>query len=127
MSGGIYHYVDWMRERALEMHRVLKSTGSIYLHCDWHTSHDLKVMMDGVFGREKFRNERLLLFADPSPLQRRHGTEGAHHRKGQVCGVWDFSKEGTPVNDWWADVPKKGDTCPKYHRSTLATKNLPKC
>ena len=50
-------YVKWMRERVIEMHRVLKPTGSIYLHCDPTASHHLKVMMDEVFGKENFRNE----------------------------------------------------------------------
>jgi len=46
-----------MRERALDMHRVLKPTGSIYLHCDWHANAYLKVMMDGIFGAKNFQNE----------------------------------------------------------------------
>ena len=49
-EGGIQVYLAWMRERMLEMHRVLKPHGSIYLHCDWHASHYLKVMMDDIFG-----------------------------------------------------------------------------
>jgi DNA modification methylase len=38
------------------MYRLLKPTGSIYLHCDWHASHYLKVMMDDVFGMQNFLN-----------------------------------------------------------------------
>ncbi len=34
-AGGIVHYTNWMKERLKEMHRILKPTGSIYLHCDW--------------------------------------------------------------------------------------------
>ncbi len=56
-EGGINVYANWMRERVIEMHRILKPTGSIYLHCDWHASHYLKVMMDDVFGTNHFRNE----------------------------------------------------------------------
>lgn len=56
-QGGIYNYVDWMRERVIEMHRVLKPTGTFFLHCDWHASHYLKVMLDDIFGQERFRNE----------------------------------------------------------------------
>lgn len=56
-EGGINVYVDWMRERVRELHRVLKPTGSMYLHCDWHAGHYLKVMMDEVFGCNNFRNE----------------------------------------------------------------------
>ena len=50
-------FMCWMAVRMLEMHRVLKSTGSIYLHCDPTASHYLKAMMDAIFGRKNFRNE----------------------------------------------------------------------
>lgn len=58
-KGGINHYIDWMKPRLAEMHRVLKSTGSIYLHCDWHASHHLKVAMDhfSLFGQQNFLND----------------------------------------------------------------------
>ncbi len=50
-------YLTMMANRLLEMHRVLKPTGSIYLHCDPTASHYLKIVLDGVFGKENFRNE----------------------------------------------------------------------
>ncbi len=56
-EGGINVYIEWMKDRVMELHRVLKPTGSMYLHCDWHAGHYLKVMMDEVFGPNNFRNE----------------------------------------------------------------------
>src|SRR5690348_78487 len=57
-EGGMQHYVGWMRERVIEMRRVLKPNGSLYLHCDPHASHYLRVMLDDVFGgTSAFRNE----------------------------------------------------------------------
>ena len=50
-------YLIMMAVRMLEMRRVLKPTGSIYLHCDPTASHYLKLLMDAVFNRENFRNE----------------------------------------------------------------------
>ena len=50
-------FLCWMSVRVLEMHRVLKDTGSMYLHCDPTASHYLKAMMDAIFGRKNFRNE----------------------------------------------------------------------
>jgi site-specific DNA-methyltransferase (adenine-specific) len=50
-------YLVYMSYRLFEMRRVLKSTGSIYLHCDPTASHYIKVIMDGVFGHNNFRNE----------------------------------------------------------------------
>ncbi|MDR0684291.1 MAG: site-specific DNA-methyltransferase [Spirochaetaceae bacterium] len=50
-------YLVYMTIRLIEMHRILKSTGSIYLHCDPTASHYLKIVMDSIFGHENFRNE----------------------------------------------------------------------
>ena len=50
-------YLVMMTVRLVELHRVLKDTGSIYLHCDTTASHYLKVVMDTVFGKTNFRNE----------------------------------------------------------------------
>ncbi len=56
-EGGIGHYIGWMKDRMAQLHRVLKRDGSLYLHCDPHASHYLKVMLDEVFGPAMFRNE----------------------------------------------------------------------
>ena len=50
-------YIDFMRPRCVELARVLKKTGSFYYHCDWHASHYVKVMLDQIFGENKFINE----------------------------------------------------------------------
>lgn len=50
-------YLTMMAERMVELHRVLKPTGGIYLHCDPTASHYLKLLMDAVFGAPNFRNE----------------------------------------------------------------------
>jgi len=50
-------YLSMMAPRLLELHRVLKSTGTIYLHCDPSASHCLKLLMDVIFGIENMRNE----------------------------------------------------------------------
>ncbi|MCY3543185.1 MAG: DNA methyltransferase [Chloroflexi bacterium] len=54
---GMQSYLCMMAVRLLEMRRVLKDTGSIYLHCDPTASHYLKLLMDAVFGARNFRNE----------------------------------------------------------------------
>ena len=50
-------YLTMMAQRMAELHRVLKPTGSVYLHCDPTASHYLKLMMDAVFGNENYKNE----------------------------------------------------------------------
>lgn len=57
-SGGIDHYIVWLKERVIEMHRILKTTGSIFLHCDWNANAYIRVeILDKVFGHNNFRNE----------------------------------------------------------------------
>jgi len=50
-------YLAMMAVRLIELHRVLKPTGSLYLHCDPTASHYLKILLDGIFGAENFVNE----------------------------------------------------------------------
>jgi site-specific DNA-methyltransferase (adenine-specific) len=50
-------YITYMTQRIIEMHRILKSTGSFYLHCDTVASHYLKFVLDEVFDKNNFRNE----------------------------------------------------------------------
>ncbi len=50
-------YLTMMAIRIVELHRVLKESGSLYLHCDPTASHYLKIVLDAVFGQENFRNE----------------------------------------------------------------------
>ncbi len=56
-EGGITSYLIWLNARLWEMRRVLKKTGSIYVHCDWHASHYIKTEMDKIFGYDSFRTE----------------------------------------------------------------------
>ncbi len=56
-EGGMPGYLIWLNARLYEMKRLLKKTGSIYVHCDWHASHYIKVEMDKIFGYDSFVNE----------------------------------------------------------------------
>jgi adenine specific DNA methylase Mod len=50
-------YLTMMANRLMEMHRVLKPSGSLYLHCDSKASHYLKIVLDGVFGKDNYLSE----------------------------------------------------------------------
>jgi adenine specific DNA methylase Mod len=55
---GIEHYIAWLKERVELMHRLLKNTGSLFLHCDWHADAYIRVeILDKIFGMKNFRNE----------------------------------------------------------------------
>ena len=72
---GMQSYLTMMAVRLMEMHRVLRPTGSIYLHCDPTASHYLKLLMDSVFGAGQFRNEI---------IWRRTGSHNAADRFGPI-------------------------------------------
>lgn len=90
-QGGVHVYVAWMRERVLEIQRVLKLTGSFYLHCDWHAAHYLRPMLDEVFGANRFQNEIIWYYrgggVSPRRWARRHDTI-FFYTKG---GTWTFN------------------------------------
>ena len=56
-------YLTYMAQRIIEMHRILKDTGSLYLHCDPTASHYLKVVLDEIFGRDSFITEIIWTYA----------------------------------------------------------------
>ena len=71
-------YLSYMANRLVECWRVLKDTGSIYLHCDPTMSHYLKAVMDGIFDRKNFRNEI---------IWRRTGSHNSANRFGPIHDV----------------------------------------
>ena len=73
MTSSDKSYLAYMAARLLEMRRVLKPTGSIYLHCDPTMSHYLKIVMDAVFGRRNFRNEIVWKRQSAHSRARRYG------------------------------------------------------
>lgn len=66
-------YLAMMAARLLELHRVLKSTGSLYLHCDPTASHYLKIILDGIFGPTNFRSEVVWKRTSAHSSARRYG------------------------------------------------------
>jgi len=63
-------YLTFMAQRVIETYRILKETGSFYLHCDPTASHYLKILLDFVFGKSNFRNEIVWCYTGPSGAKR---------------------------------------------------------
>ena len=85
-AGGIDHYISWLKERVAEMHRLLKPTGSIYLHCDHHANAQIKIdILNKLFGDDNFRNEI---------IWRRTNAHGNTTRKFAVLTdtIWYYAK-----------------------------------
>jgi site-specific DNA-methyltransferase (adenine-specific) len=87
-------YLAMMAVRLIELHRVLKPTGSLYLHCDPTASHYLKLLLDGVFGAQRFVNEII--------WKRSHAhsdaKQGAKHYGRQTDTILFYSK--SPERVW---------------------------
>lgn len=62
-------YLQFMYERLILLRELLSDTGTIYLHCDWHKSHHLRLIMDEVFGMDNFKNEIIWAYKSPSPTK----------------------------------------------------------
>ncbi|MCK4871830.1 MAG: site-specific DNA-methyltransferase [Phycisphaerales bacterium] len=71
-------YIRWIRPRVEQVHRVLKPTGSLLLHCDWRGSHHLRLLLDDVFGPDRFVNELIWSYglggSSPRRFARKHDT-----------------------------------------------------
>ena len=88
-------YLTMMAVRLLALHRVLKPTGSLYLHCDPTASHYLKILLDSIFGAMKFKNEII--------WQRSHAhsdtKQGSRHY-GRVTDTLLFYAKASDANTW---------------------------
>jgi DNA modification methylase len=128
----MFAYLVMMASRLVEMKRVLKPTGLLYLHCDHTAGHYIKILLDGIFGTNNFRNEIVWCYAGggipKKDFPRKHDTifryskSSNYHYKPEmrdykpqpkslqrsslISGGKGYKKEGTPVNDWWSDLPK---------------------
>lgn len=106
-DGGMPGYLVWLNARLWEMKRLLKKTGSIYVHCDWHASHYIKVEMDKIFGFESFRNEIVWHYekwtANSKNLQKNHDILLFYSRTNK----WTFNIQ-KEVTDNLAEKHKKG-------------------
>lgn len=89
---GTVSYLKMIYPRLVLMREFLSEKGSIYVHCDWHVGHYLKILLDNIFGRELFRNEIIFWhyekWTSPSnnSFQKNHDT------------IYFFSKKGNQIN-----------------------------
>ena len=59
-------YLNWMYENLVAIKSVMSDTASIYVHLDWHIGHYVKILMDEIFGEDKFRNEIVWCYTGPT-------------------------------------------------------------
>lgn len=100
-DSGMMAYLSYMAERLAELRRVLKPTGSIYLHCDPSASHYLKLLLDGVFGPRQFLSEiiwkRTTAHGDAKRYGASHDTI-LFYAASRSAG-WTWNQEFVPYDD----------------------------
>jgi DNA modification methylase len=108
-AGGLNVYVNWLRQRMDELRRVLKPTGSLYLHCDWHAGHYLKVMCDEIFGYQQFQNEFVWYYSGGGASKRRWARKHDTillYTKGRE---WTFNADAVRTEYKWTRGQKRAD------------------
>ena len=124
-EGGVQDYIGWMEPRLRRCHRILRSSGSIYLHCDWHAGHYLKVLMDQIFGEGNFQREIIWKIGWASGYKSRARNYIRNHETllfYTKSGDFTFNKlyvphpkgyerrgggknpKGVPLDDVWVDI-----------------------
>lgn len=119
------HYISFMKDRLVETKRVLKDSGTMYLHVDPRESHYLKVEMDKIFGDDNFVNEIIWSYSGGGVPKNRfapkhdtilvygnggnrtfnpryipYKTANGRHSNGKP-----YREEGKYLEDWWIDIP----------------------
>ena len=104
-DSGMLAYLTYMARRLEEMHRLLKPTGSIYLHCDPTASHYLKLILDEIFGKENFRNEIIWHYYNGTS-----NIKKAYVRKHDVILFYARAVAYTRYNEGYAREPYATDS-----------------
>ena len=105
-SGGIDHYIMWLKERVEQMYRLLKKTGSIFLHCDWHADAYIRVeILDKIFGKKSFRNEIVWHYTGwnkklSDSFEKRHDIIFYYAKKNNVAKFNGYSKPWESVEEY---------------------------
>ncbi len=95
---GMAAYLGMMAQRLVEMRRILKPTGSVYLHCDPTASHYLKMLMDSVFGAARHRNEIVWCYTGPgSPGMRQFNRKHDTLLWYSAGSEWTFNRDAVRV------------------------------
>lgn len=148
-GGSMFSYLLMMAPRLIECRRLLKETGSIYLHCDPTASHYLKMMMDAIFGQQNFRNELVWCYEKPRPSKHKWRAnhdyilfyvngEGNTFNTQRVATkdgkfemrkpfkrpdgtIWTPKEPGKAAGSWWADIPSFATAMSAKERSGYPT------
>jgi len=105
-------YLSFIEKVLIQCKRLLKRTGSLYLHCDWRNSHYIKVRMDQIFSEENFRNEIIWCYgasvAGKRYFRRIHQTIFFYTKSDDYTFNILRNKYGSSLGDYWI-IPSIAD------------------
>ena len=104
---GMVAYLSYMAERLVEIRRVVKDSGSVYLHCDPSASHYLKALMDAIFGANNFRNEI---------VWRQHNAHNSSERFGPIHQIILFYAKSSAYEHRKVYTPYTKEYVDSYYR-----------
>ncbi|MCD6400361.1 MAG: site-specific DNA-methyltransferase [Anaerolineales bacterium] len=109
----IESYLDMLYPRLVLMYQLLSSTGTLYLHLDWHAVHYAKLLLDELFGVDRFLNEIIWTYHGPSPIR------SAFKRKHDTILIYTKSKDYT-FNADAVRIPYNSNTVKTFASSSKA-------
>ena len=102
-------FLCWLGVRLLEMHRILREDGSLYLHID-HTAHAwVKAMLDAIFGRQNFQNEFVWWYGGGGASKKRWGRKHDVILFYAKSANWTFNLDAVRVPHKWVDGQRRAD------------------
>ena len=116
-SDGLSGYLIWLNARLYEMKRLLTTTGSLFVHCDWHASHYIKIELDKLFGYDRFINEIIWTYglggSSSRHFSRKHDviffyskTKSYRFQKPTIPATSNRMKgQSKGMPDVWTDIP----------------------
>jgi len=92
-SRGLDSFLDMLYPRIQLIHRLLSDKGSLYVHCDWRVNSYIRIILDEIFGKDKFVNEIVWKRSDAKS----DATQGSHHYSRIQETIWFYCKGGKPI------------------------------
>ena len=117
-------FLCFLGVRILEMHRVLKHTGSLYLHCDPTASHYIKMLLDCIFGRRNFRNEITWKRSNPHSDGKRYGRISDHILFYTKSNKFTWNKQYTSYSEASLKMYNQKDNRGVYRPVVLTAETL---
>jgi site-specific DNA-methyltransferase (adenine-specific) len=119
-------YLAMMAVRLIELHRVLKPTGALYLHCDPTASHYLRILLDAIFGRDRFLNELIWKRSSAHTAKRFAPVHDTifFYAKGQSY-TWNQARQPIPqetIDAWYNNVEE--GTGRRYNRADMTAAGI---